>query len=57
MAYKFNAMRFFYDPDSWLPLLFPLPVLVFGQVIAHGFHFSMRLWTCIRPAKTTSVAM
>jgi hypothetical protein len=37
-------LRLFYNPDSKIPLLFPLPLLILGQYIAHGFHLSMRLW-------------
>lgn len=35
--------KLFYNKDSFLPLLFPLPVLVGGQAATYYYHLALRI--------------
>jgi len=37
-------VKLFYNPTSKVPLIWPLLVLILGQLTAHGIHFLTRIW-------------
>ena len=41
---KEKILKLFYDPESKVPLIWPLPLLAIGHCMADGIHLLMRIW-------------